>query len=242
MIIHRIHQLVKLKFNELDSNRRVDLPAPLLDDVINTVIHDYVEIFYSGKSLNRYGFEVTQQRIDMLSTLVESETLTPILKSGVYEVNFSKLKKQYMHLVRAFASTNCGQIGIDLIQHDDLNQVLKDPLRGPSLIWRRLSAVQRTSSDTDSASLYIYTNNLVVVDDVTIEYIRCPKKVFSGGYDSLEYKFGNKSAYKSADSPVTSDIPEKYHEMIVDMTVQELTRIFQDQGITLQTEKILTKI
>lgn len=241
MTIQRIHQLIKLKFNELDSNRRVDIPAPLLDDLINTVIHDYVEIFYSGKSLNKYGFEVTQQRIDMLSTLVESEALTPTLNKDTYEIDFSKLKKQYMHLVRAFASTDCGIIGITQTQHDDLNDILKDALRGPSKKWKRLIGVQRASSGTDSTSLYIHTGD-IVVDDVTIEYIRCPKKVFSGGYNSLEYNLGNKSSYKTGDEPVTSDIPEKYHDLLVDMTVMELKRIFEEQGLPLQTEKILTKI
>jgi len=241
MIIQRVHQLIKLKFNELDSNRKVDLPPALLDDLINSVIHDYVEIFYSGKSLNKYGFEVTQQRIDMLSTLVESEDVSPgTATDGIYKIDFSKLKKPYMHLIGASAITDCGLVNIKRVQHEALNTTLNDALIGPSKNWKRAIGVQRSSSDGESTTLNVYTNDLFKVENVTIEYIRCPRKVFFGGYDTLEY-LENKTSYKSGDKPVSPDTPEKYHYMLVDMAVQELSRIF-GMDTNPQTEKILSKI
>jgi len=72
MTIERLHQEIKFRWNKLNSNHKKDLPGAYLDDALNKATDDFIEIFYSGNNSKEYkfGFEVIQQRIDMLQTLV----------------------------------------------------------------------------------------------------------------------------------------------------------------------------
>lgn len=81
MTIERLHQEIKFRWNKMNSNHKKDFFPELLDDAINKTIEDYVEIFYSGANPKHYnfGFEVNQQMIDMLRTLVVPEKTYPAL-------------------------------------------------------------------------------------------------------------------------------------------------------------------
>lgn len=246
MIIQRMHHEIKLRYNKLNSNHKKDLPPALIDDIINDAQDIYVEIFYSGNNLKQYklGFEVTRQRIDMLSSLVEKpvNSLIPIeLREGLYEIPFSMLKSKYKHLIRAYSKTNCGIVNIQPIQHDDLNKILNDPLRGPSKTWRKLiSATGRSTDDGDNSSLFIYSEPNFNVLEVWLEYIKQPRRVFFGGYNSMEFIQGDMSSYNEEDNPINSELPENYHTVLVDLAVQELARILEDgERFQLKKEKIL---
>lgn len=240
MVISRMHFEIKLRYNKLNSNHKEDFRKELLDDAINKASDDFVEIFYSGNNRKEYqlGFEVTQQRIDMLSTLVVPEkSLTPTLvRTNVYKVSTNTTPK-YRHFVRGWViPTGCSyKIPITTVRHNDLDHKLKDDSQKPSLKW------QRCLGSFKNDGLYLYTD--FTISDVVIEYLTNPVKVFSGGYDSLEYLQGDTTAYKSADPIVHSNLPEAYHDLLVDMTVQYLSRIFGDvEKFNLQKEGVLSKI
>lgn len=248
MNIKSLHFDIKVKWNELDTNTRVDIDPAVLDHIINDVTQDYVEIFYSGRNGKRYnlGFEVTQQRIDMLSDLVVGEGVQPVLvpkviqENKLYEIDFKALKYPYRHLIRAFVDSECGIINIKPEQHDDLNHVLNDPLRRPSKTWKRLVSATRASTEGSGSSLYLYSD--FAINDVQLEYIREPIKVFYGGYNSLDYINGDENAPNINTPPIDSDISDKYQNLLADMVVQQLARIYQEGGIfELTTEKTVNK-
>lgn len=67
-------------------------------------------------------------------------------------------------------------------------------------------------------SIYLNTNNTYGVpqfdiEEVYIDYIKYPNKVFFGGYDSID------GLYKSTDPQVHSDLPELLHELVVEVAV-----------------------
>ncbi len=105
MTTDRIRHEIKLRWNKINSNHKKDFPDAYLDDIVNDTINDYIEIFYSGNNSKKYklGFEVTQQRIDMLSTLVVpfKSAATTLVSPTIYKLELSSLDPQYKHFVRA---------------------------------------------------------------------------------------------------------------------------------------------
>jgi len=246
MNIARMHHEYKLRYNRLNSNHKKDFPPAMIDDILNEAQNIYIELFYGGNSIkkNKLGFETTQQRIDMLSTLVvkPSEPIYPQnVEGNVYEFDLSKCTK-YRHAVRAYVNSNCGLVNVQLIQHDDLNLVLNDAFRGPSRKWRRLvGAFGSNSFNPSQPSLYVYSEDDFVIEGLFLEYIREPRRVFFGGYDSLEFLRGDTGAYNKNSNPVDTELPFAYHTVLVDIAVRETSRILEDaQRYQLKDEKIFT--
>ena len=242
MTIERIHQEIKTRWNKLDSNHKKNLPTPLIDDCINKATDDFIEIFYAGSPKNyRLGFEVTQQRIDMLQSLVVPEKSYPVTLSSidVYTLDLNTLDPKYRHFLRAYViPTNCPskKIPITIIRSNDLDVKLIDHNTKPSLTWNRcLGSIKNNN-------LVLYTNNYQL-DNVVFEYLRQPAKVFFGGYDTVEYMAGDTSAYNQTSPQVTSDLHESYHDLLIDLTVQYIARILEDNNkLQLQQDQILNKV
>jgi len=260
MDITQMHWEFKQRANKLDSNHKKDLSDAEIDALINDIQHLYIETYYSGNIYNRnkLGFESVQQRTDMLSTLVvgqpEQVKLLPVLYNSdleVYEFDFDGLKYKYKHLIRVYyIDPTCGKFNIKLEQHDDINLLLDDAFRGPSFQWRSLIATIKSSSDIDSeSSLYVYTNGVIDISSgIYVEYIKEPVDVFLGTYDSIDYvncinDGGNPAScnvyYNTTTDRVSSEIPENYHTLLIDMCVQEFARRLENiNRYNLVTEKI----
>ena len=246
MNIAELHFEVKFRANKLDTQVLRDLPPAHIDRALNAATIEFVEGFYSGRSIlaQNMGFEVTQQRTDMLSTLVvknpEQPDLAPVnfdATLNAYEVPFSNLVFPYVHILRVYVFTDCDGVSltnVQLVQHDDLNVVLIDPLRKPSLKWRRcIGAIGKTNNNIGESSLYVYTDGQYAVTSVRIEYIKKPVVVYYGGYNSLD------GLYVVGDPQVNSDLPEHYHSLLVDMTVQNLYRtLLVEQGVQINTKPV----
>lgn len=233
MTIQRIHQEIKFRFNKINSNHKADFPPAYIDDAINKVAQDFVEMFYSGVQSNptyNLGFEVTQQRMDMLQTLVVPDftfTLNPY-ETNIYAGLITSLN-QYSHFLRGYViPEECNaKIPITIVRQNDLDLILNDSNQKPSLKWKRCLGVFQNNS------LFVYTD--FTPDVCKITYLKQPNKVFIGGYDSLEYINGNIGAYKASDTPISSDIPEQYHNILIDMVVQYLSSLTQEDPNLVKT-------
>jgi len=241
MVIGRMRQEIKLRWNKINSNHKKDLPDAYLDDIINDAINEYVEIFYNGSNPKEYnlGFEINQQRIDMLSTLVvpHKSVSANLVSPSIYKINFSSLTPKYRHFLRgSILVPNCDDlvIPIDILRHNDLDIKLRDYNTKPSLVWKRcLGAIKQDSSASiPNSALFLYVPEEITSSTITcdIEYLRKPVKVFSGGYDSLEYILGDTTAYSSSSSSVNCDLPEDFHTVVVDIAVQNIARILEDNN------------
>lgn len=246
MIIQRIHSEIKLRYNKLNSNHLRDIPTAFLDDIINEVIQDYVEMFWNGINYKGYkvGFEVTKQRMDMLSTLVVGESAINALTAqsiisthtnyNIYQFNLSDLSPTVRHTVRMYLNTNCGEFKVNVRPHNHLNAVLRDTNEEPSKIWKRAVGAFRQTKVVD-----IYIPKDVVITNLVVEYLKEPLKVYFGGYDTLEFLNGDATANSVGDSSVECELPEIYHSLLVDMVVQELANILKDiDRYNLMREKV----
>jgi hypothetical protein len=243
MTIERLHQEIKFRWNKLNSNHKKDFPAAYLDDALNKASDDFVEIFYSGNNSKQYkfGFEVNQQRIDMLQTLVVPEiTYSAILiDTNRYQIDLTTFNPKYRHFLRAYVNpVECltKRIPVTITRLNDLDVKLVDSNTQPSLKWNRcLGSIK-------SNNLELYTKDYTITE-CKIEYLTNPRKVFYGGYNSLEFIKGDVLAYQIASPKVTSDLPEQYHDLLVDMTVQYISATLEDVNkFQLQEKQILNKV
>ncbi len=230
MIIDRVHHEIKLRYNKINSNHKLDLPSAYLDDIVNTAYEDFVDIFYSGNNSKQYkfGFEVTQQRIDMLQHLVVTTSVTPVIvTTNVYEIT---LPSDYRYFLSGFVDL-CNS-NIFITRHGDINRKLKDFNTKPSKQWQRCLGV------FENGKLILYTDG--IISNVRLTYLKNPPKVFFGGYDTLEYISGNLTFPNNASPKQHLDFT--FADMVVDMAVQRLSMMLQDQNTQLSVERqILNK-
>ncbi len=243
MNIQEMHYEFKVRANRLDTQHYQDLNPYTIDSLLNNAQIFFMEHY---AYVSRLPFESIQSRIDMLSNLVigypEQPELNPaLIDANTYEVKLDDLKYEYAHLVRAYVNSNCGVINVKLVPINNLNRMLTDAFQKPSLKWKRLLATIRKTSDDINPSLYIYSASDLVVKDVRLEYIKNPKEVFYGGYNSIKYDTCIASSgincqqyYNISTPPVDCELSETYHSLLVDIAVREFSR-YTDNINKLQT-------
>jgi len=63
------------------------------------------------------------------------------------------------------------------------------------------------------------------VKNLALEYLKCPERLFIGGYDTLEFISGDINASSKLTDPVSPELASKYCNLIVEVAVQEFERI-----------------
>ena len=241
--IQRQHIQFKQRLNKVDSNHNKDFPSAFIDDFLYEASLDYVDVF-SGNNPQKallYGFEVDQMRIDMLSTLVvdiASGDSNPLQPTNVtneygyfkYEFPLGDSDNPYMHKVRFYAVTNCGNVGIEIEQQDDINVVLTDSYQKPSLKWKTLVGVIKKSSINDKSSLFVYSDE--EIEGLNGQYLKRPTKPFYGNYDTLEFISGESGFPQAGGPPINMDIPETYCQVVVDIAVKNVSGNLKDYNHT----------
>lgn len=253
VLIQRIHQDFKLKFNKLNSNHKLDLPAAYIDDLANQAFNEYQDIFFHGTNAKKFkiGFEITQQRLDMLSNLVEKDkflvpfsTNTSNSDFDIYEFRLKDLSPDYKTHVKSFIDGKCGKIPVTLKQHDDIQELVLGKYTKPSLEWKRVYGLIGGSStgNQDESSFYVYTPKNSFVTRITIDYLRKSPRMFSGGYNTLEFTYGDTTAYNLNSPIVHCELKQEYSHILVDIMVDIMSRILDDpQQVQLMQDKLINQ-
>lgn len=233
MTNERLHYEVKLRWNKLNSNHKKDLYPEQLDDALNKAQEDLIEYLYSGNNSKKYrfGFEVTQQRIDMLSSLVKVSSLTPtLITTNQYGLT---LPADYKHFLNCI--TNTCQVPVTIVRINDISAKLRDSNTKPSSKWNRVLGTFRDSR------IILYTDGTIT--SATLEYLKKPRKIFSGGYDTLEFIHGDSTSPSSTSPQQTCELNDTTQELLIDITVQYLGHMFEEPNkIQLQQELINNKL
>ena len=239
MTIAEFQHEIKLRANKIDTQYRRDFSPLELDVLINEGINLFVDSIYEGNNFSRKAFETSQSSIDDISTLVIKQPysgaiLPTNIQNNIYEFKLSS-KPDYRHLVRGSAfiqGTSCAKsVGIDLYQHDDLDFVLTDPYKGPSLKWGRVPATFGKDVDlSGESSIFLYSGGEFTIINLEIEYIKNPVKISIGGYNDVN---GNPVIAQE------TDLPEQSHRKIIDLVVMEIERILKNpEGYQLFAQKL----
>ena len=241
MNIAKQHSEFKLRGNKINSNHYTDLfPSQIdsfLDEAADFIVEHYGEL---------RTFNLTQFNKDLFGTMLvmfpEQPALIPTDTQGQqYEYDLSNLKYDYVHLDRAYVQCNNMVVPVSLFRGDEQHK-LNDAYQKPSFLWKRLPAKIGKSSTQNSTSLYVYSDVNLNNKELRIEYVKKPKRVFFGGYDSIEYinckRLNNvpnmpitdcNQYYKSTDVPVDSDLPTSIHSLQVDVAVWLFTGKTENQ-------------
>lgn len=229
MIIEKLHWNVRFEWDKLNNSHKRYLSDPEVDRVLNLAISDYVTMFTHGTNIQKYrlGFEVNQQRLDMLQTLVISlKDLNVTKEDDIYIFNLESLSKPYF----SYLPSNCKikyctpLFGIEMEKH--LNSLGQYHTK-PSKLWKRVIGRIRQNS------LVLYTNDEFEIETLNLNYIKKPNEVCLGTYPELT-DLGGANKGK-----VECDLPDDYHNLIVTIAVQNLQRIFESPTEQFSDKKIL---
>lgn len=238
--IEDLHLKFKLAYDRLANNLRKYLTDVEIDELLNHAILEYVELFTTGQNKNNWnvGFEVNQQRIDMLQTLVKSYPDEPKLNlsvnDGIYIADLTKTKfpiKSY-HSGYISISECTDHINVDLEQHQDFNTARQNVHRKSSRVWKRCIGSIR------DFKLYLYPDNSMTPTYLYLTYIKMPDKVALGTYPSFDMK----DIPNAPKLPkVNCDLPSQYIDIVVSIAVQEAHRRFSNYNdLQVSAQKINT--
>lgn len=245
MTIQEAHYDFKIKIDKVDSLKKRNFLTHEIDWILNEGELLFMKQRYGINNVKQEAFELTSKRKTDLRTLqVKSPErqpgLVPVTSHvGVYEIKLSDLLYKpavFTNMTIKVQKNGCEKIIRDVkpVEHDDLNPYLTNDFYSPSLNWSRGIYVHGQGAEAEG-SLYFYTNEKYEIIEVYPEYLKMPKRVWYGNYDSLDgiYKIGNQA--------VTFELPEFVHNEIVDLAVAECSRIIESPDFfQLKSQKLQT--
>ena len=232
-----LHFKLEQGYNKLSNNHQKYLTDVEKDEVLNTAIFEYLEIFIHGRNPKNFniGFEVTQQRIDMLHTLVVSYPEFP--KQGLTLLDDKVFYYEFPQDYRSYRSARVFENGCDIAydvnieQHGDLATARRSFHRITSKRFQYIIGTIRNNR------LYLYPEDELSPSKLELTYIRKPSKVCKGTYPSLENRNAANPPFQLKQD---CDLPEEYVDIIVSIAVQELARRFSDGNTkNIQTDKLI---
>lgn len=217
MTIAEAHNEFRQAGDRLDSSNIPDMLVEQVDYFLNEASVRFVKTRYSGNNESRMSFEENQKRTEDTKTLVITEfpTVSSVLtETNVFQGNLSSLyvdeafttisTKQYWFFVRCRArvvSSGCTSTynKVLLYQHDDLDDILEDPFKKPSL--------NELVGYFESSNLYVVCPSNVTIDKIKLTYIKKPITVIYG------------TQYPTPTLDVNFDLPEHTHKEIIQLAV-----------------------
>jgi hypothetical protein len=264
MRIEEQHYDFKIKKDKVDSLQKRNFNPAQIDWLLNEAIWVWLKTNYGLSNKFQTGFEGTEHRIQDLKNLhIKSPNPQPavvpaLMVTGEYELDLKDLEYEHLFSTRVRAKItkdNCTKVvGVTVTQTDDLNETLYDPFNKPSFSYNRIIGVYGRATDTTGTiinpyglgSLYLYTDGTFTIDEVYIDYIKYPNRVWIGSYDltsDLRPKNANNTyIYQtSVDNPVHCDINSHAHNEIVDIAVNLAAMMVEDPNmVQLSALKIQT--
>ena len=222
MTIAEMHWEFDFRYNKINSNQKYQFTPIEKDTLLNDAVFRFVETKYNL-------LDVRQKDMDAINTLIVDE----VIPTSSHRLLYTALSSQYMHFINSTLTTNCGKFAVRVVQHDDIDSWLSDPLRQPSKLWRR--ALVTFTGD----GIQFYLPDGVTLSSVNITYLKYPDILFYGtynlttfsypGYNSVEYSTSG-TGYQIGDPPVNCNIPDTYHHVIVDMAVEQAAKNLYDEA------------
>jgi|32_taG_2_1085360.scaffolds.fasta_scaffold22977_2 hypothetical protein len=264
MTIQEFQYDFDVKWDKVDSLQKRSFNAAQKDWLLNEAQWVYLKTQYGLNNKPRIGFEGIEQRIQDLKNLHIKCPLPQVgivptkLDSSLFEVDLSQLLYEHLFITRIKVDITKGlctkRAGVSITQTDDLNDALIDPHNRPSFKFGDVLGVYGKATDLSTTtqnnrygagSLFLYTDGTFEIDNVYIEYIKYPNRLWSGTYDLttdlLPKNANNDYIYQAGvDSAVTSDLSHHTHSEIVDVAVLLASQIIEDPNLVqLGQQKIL---
>jgi len=240
MIAERIRAEFKRRLNKLDSNHYKDYPIPFIDDLFNLKALEFMDLVIGGKPTKFYkeAVEESTLSVDILSNfLIKDKKILPY-NTDQDSVEFL-LPSDYLHYTRLTVDTDCGLFSdIKYVKQINLNDNLSAHNFQPSKLWGRTIFNIAATSNKEGNSIYCYKDGFVI-KAINLSYYKKPEKLFSSGYDTLEYLAGDTTANHKDSPKVNSKFSEKATNYIIDMMVYEIHQNQSNQvGYQMSQQKL----
>lgn len=222
MTIQELHFQFKFLIDKVSNNHVRSLTDLDIDTILNRAIYEYVEMFFHGRNNKGYqiGFEVNQQMIDMLDTLVREKTEIAVSN------NQCSLPSDYRNFIEASVETDCGTLNVNIEQHGDTDSVKNSFHRKASSVFKNMPTLQRNKK-------LIFLNDSITINSVNLVYLKKPNEVCLGTYAA----YGQSSIKPKVECDINSD----YHPLLLDIAKAEWSRIYENvNSLNIQKDKIQT--
>lgn len=243
MNINQMHYNFELEKNKVASLANENFIPVEKDEYLNKSIWYFLKSRYNIDNSNR-GFETNQDRITKLSNLhIKSPELqqgmVPSLINGIYKIELKDLEYEYLFLTKAsvdIKKDTCikNRVRIKQSQTDDLDLLYSSPDFNWGIVNGQFGKVESgTALNTEKSALYLYTEEGSTIEQVYIDYIKYPNRVFFGGYDHID---GQSNA---TDTKIDCDIDAGFHDEIVRQAVLFAIEDLGDvQGVQIKQKQI----
>jgi len=210
MNIGGLHQRFKNRIGV--SNGYEDLLPVEIDSKLNEA-QNWIVTKYGDQSANRSYIK------NLLAPFYKSidVTFTPIVNSKEYSVNLPD-DLVYVEKLTYTCSSNNSPSKVSIVTLDEIDGMRGDELQKPNKLFNRSLAI------VQDGQLRVYTEQTLTKGKLV--YLRKPKPVFFGGYDTTDYTFciensqGNcDQFYNQSTDPQNSEFLETHQELIVDIAV-----------------------
>jgi hypothetical protein len=240
-----LHYDFKIKIDKIDSFKKRNFETYEIDWIINEAQILFMKQRFGQSNFKLKGFETTNKRktdlgnIHIKSPVVQPGILATQSGTDIYSVSLDKLK--YKHFIITRVHVDGEQNGceknmknIKYATHDDLNEYLIRSFNKPSFKWGRVILTEGQSDTPGIKSLYIYTDDFKI-NNVYIDYVKMPRRVWFGNYDSLD------GQHVIGDKEISLELDESIHSEIIDIAVSECSRIIENPDfINLKSAKLQT--
>jgi|DEB0MinimDraft_4_1074332.scaffolds.fasta_scaffold15767_2 hypothetical protein len=235
MELEQMHFTVRQAVDRLDSEQMDDLHPAQIDHYLNLAQDLEVDYRLSKYNSKQEGFEASSKRIEDINILlVKSPTdiqpaITPVegldIYGTYYYFNLSSLEQDYLQLTNIRAciyKSGCPEKFINLkpLQDDDLNTVMSDYHLKPDYAWG--IGYYSINPFGDEQSLFAYTGGEYSIHSLYPHYIRKPKRIYIGGYNSLD-----------GTTTVTNCELTRIHQQICDRAVALIKEHILDPSVNL---------
>lgn len=235
----RQHVSFKQASNKYDSQNYQDFPNAFIDDFLYDAELDYVRHCVTTTPIQGIlkGFESNQQRIDMLQPYIMNPILTPIYDKtrGKTKVTVFKLPKDYyMTTEDLYSFDKCGNtISVQVVPYQNLDSYINTNKKlQEQLLWSQAYATLKNNE--------IHVFYPEIISSLELHYVKLPRKVFSGGYDTLEFIAGDTSAPSANSTKINSLVPEAYCHILIDIAVANVFGNLRDYNLAQFKKQNLT--
>jgi hypothetical protein len=233
MNITEMHLAVQQGVDKINSFQADTLLSQEIDLELNKAIEKFINLKYGKNNIYGKGFEESQKRVDDLRKIIKTDSLevsyleTTINNKFVYASK--SLPADYRYLIKILAGvvyergcpvlTKFTQQGLDpvkypvnklanckFVQQDDIFTLLGDPFN--------TTKKSKPLVTIEDDKIKIYTNDIFIIKDLKLTYIKNPTKVSLSLDDVTE--------------SVDCELAEHTHQEIVDMTINSILEGISD--------------
>ena len=198
MTVAEMHREFKISYDIIDSSAYPELLDAEIDFYLNEAMNRFIKKRYDKNNLYRKGFEEMQKRTEDLKALVVSRFADVVAVPSytsigdlVYRADVSALfddighttasTDKYMFYLKMsvdtcsdVGATCCGWNRVNLVQHDDLSTVARDPFNKPSDVYPIVFF--------EDQDIFIWTGKTAIARNVLITFLRTPLAISLGNY------------------------------------------------------------